>query len=1047
MNKFFISHSSKDIDVAMAIYGILKNNGDDCWISGKDIQPGDPWPAEIRQILKSEGVCLVLLLTQNANESENVTNEVSLAQKNHRKIIPFQIGDFELSGSLEYFLTNVHMHQCKKTTEAELEQEISDILLRSAWEKARSPKREFGFSADMSILKDYVPRVMEQAIRDRFAEGKIATLHGEGGMGKSTLAIHYYLTNREKYGGLIFVNAETPSGVLDSLEIPLSKEIRQIYSVLLKAFEELLELLSEQDAKKPLIIIDNLSYDRDKGAFEGFEETLSDVIESLHALGKADILVTTRRPAVRYQPKEELIPVGDFSEALALDYLKLGFPASKFVEADAIRLIRRYGEKKADDEGECYKIPAISCVALKNAAKLHNSYGKVVAPGGSGKSLRSLVKLQLKSILADELHSEDAALFVDILKLASYLNGSSIRQSLLYELVSAWRGSAGAVSWEQFHDCVAQYNERLTLLNYKSSGTDDDPELTIHGRFQAEINALIKGEERSMKVAVISVLLKRLHRLSYYGTYTLQDRERIMPHAYVCLKTVKNEYSGRSEDYYSLLRMTAWFYGFAMRDSETSDDFLNRSDGAPEFERILCRIDQLLLQMLLGDDRLTEEEAKEETEEEICAIRSDIDLWKNRDDERKELSQKLLRIRLAIAVSYNDWLRSPLDESVERAKKGIALCQELLDGSSGGYELPDEEYAFVTESIAVLLCRKAAIERKKGGRKDNLYDESVRSCVLALRHLEEDERYLHILRSQKRREASGRTASRERKADGKLGNTYLKAFAKNLMGVALMEKCASLEDLYNSEKYNQAALEEYRGIGYLPGIANQRINFINIYRAQATLIIDSLNSFLRAGNRTEPTREEWAALYQSEELVPTIRTRDGSTLTVAEWIERFHALIERVKRVRAEYRRDKLRYHAELSVDYYAYMFTLAATRTHYNAYTAEQKRDILLGNDSVAESEDGVGVWEGIDAALRSPQLDIDQKVILTRYHGTLNRRLGELAETEEDRLSCWEKALTFYEEALALALKAGNQSAEKQTQNELSALRKRMPRQNEPS
>lgn len=112
--------------------------------------------------------------------------------------------------------------------------------------------------------------------------------------------------------------------------------------------------------------------------------------------------------------------------------------------------------------------------------------------------------------------------------------------------------------------------------------------------------------------------------------------------------------------------------------------------------------------------------------------------------------------------------------------------------------------------------------------KTGEYEDSVKKCREAREWLA-DRRYVKCLRD----------------LNLNNGNSYLNAFSLNLEGVSLMETNATLQELYQSECLNQLALDEYLMINYRPGIANQQLNFTNIYRVQALKIIDGINAFRR----------------------------------------------------------------------------------------------------------------------------------------------------------------------------------------------------------
>lgn len=101
----FISYASKDQDLADRIVREIEHRGLACWISSRDIRPGADYQGSIVAALEQAGVVL-LLFSQNANESLEVPKELSLASRRHKPIIPARIEDILPTGALAYQLTH-----------------------------------------------------------------------------------------------------------------------------------------------------------------------------------------------------------------------------------------------------------------------------------------------------------------------------------------------------------------------------------------------------------------------------------------------------------------------------------------------------------------------------------------------------------------------------------------------------------------------------------------------------------------------------------------------------------------------------------------------------------------------------------------------------------------------------------------------------------------------------------------------------------------------------------------------------------------------------
>jgi len=100
----FISHSTRNADVASAMKSFLESQGIRCWKAPEDIPPGTVWSTGIMRGLK-ECPIVILIFSKDADESTNVLKEIALADNFKKIIVPFRIEDC-LPGDekLGYFL-------------------------------------------------------------------------------------------------------------------------------------------------------------------------------------------------------------------------------------------------------------------------------------------------------------------------------------------------------------------------------------------------------------------------------------------------------------------------------------------------------------------------------------------------------------------------------------------------------------------------------------------------------------------------------------------------------------------------------------------------------------------------------------------------------------------------------------------------------------------------------------------------------------------------------------------------------------------------------
>lgn len=117
----FISHSSKDGNIASELCNYLEENGKKCFIAPRDIQYGHEYAEEIVNGVDNSD-SMVLMLSNSSNSSPHVLREVERAVSKSVPIIIYKLEEVELSKSMEYFLMT-HQWVSAKTKEG-----FKDIL-------------------------------------------------------------------------------------------------------------------------------------------------------------------------------------------------------------------------------------------------------------------------------------------------------------------------------------------------------------------------------------------------------------------------------------------------------------------------------------------------------------------------------------------------------------------------------------------------------------------------------------------------------------------------------------------------------------------------------------------------------------------------------------------------------------------------------------------------------------------------------------------------------------------------------------------------------
>ena len=107
MNKqLFICHSSQDKKIAEKLITELESNGFNCWISSRDIDAGEDW-AECIYSAISNSMALILMYTDNVNDSWQIRNELDIATNLKIPIVPLLFEKTPIAKGLKYF-TNSH---------------------------------------------------------------------------------------------------------------------------------------------------------------------------------------------------------------------------------------------------------------------------------------------------------------------------------------------------------------------------------------------------------------------------------------------------------------------------------------------------------------------------------------------------------------------------------------------------------------------------------------------------------------------------------------------------------------------------------------------------------------------------------------------------------------------------------------------------------------------------------------------------------------------------------------------------------------------------
>jgi hypothetical protein len=101
--KVFLSCSSRDQEIALTICRALEARGHPCWMSSRDVMPGENFQGAIVRAIRSAGV-MVMVFSANANNSDEIKKEIALAGQTKLMVIPVRVEDVTPSEDFSYEL-------------------------------------------------------------------------------------------------------------------------------------------------------------------------------------------------------------------------------------------------------------------------------------------------------------------------------------------------------------------------------------------------------------------------------------------------------------------------------------------------------------------------------------------------------------------------------------------------------------------------------------------------------------------------------------------------------------------------------------------------------------------------------------------------------------------------------------------------------------------------------------------------------------------------------------------------------------------------------
>ena len=100
----FISYATTDRKQALAVCKAIEHRGTKCWISTRDVAPGENYQEAIVRALR-DARAVILVFSKAANDSDEIKKELSLASRYRMPVMTLRIDDVEPSDAFAYELS------------------------------------------------------------------------------------------------------------------------------------------------------------------------------------------------------------------------------------------------------------------------------------------------------------------------------------------------------------------------------------------------------------------------------------------------------------------------------------------------------------------------------------------------------------------------------------------------------------------------------------------------------------------------------------------------------------------------------------------------------------------------------------------------------------------------------------------------------------------------------------------------------------------------------------------------------------------------------
>ncbi|QPN66560.1 toll/interleukin-1 receptor domain-containing protein [Synechococcus sp. CBW1006] len=155
----FISYSTCNKLIADAMKQYLQSKGIRCWKAPDDIIHGESWAAAIPRAIKNSQI-MVLIWTVDSMNSRQVVNELTLADRAKKMIIPFRTEPIEPENEFEYYLAKTHWFDAFGSSNDEDFELLTERVLRNLNNVTRLLE---------SDLRSVLPQVLDEKLPRRLS--------------------------------------------------------------------------------------------------------------------------------------------------------------------------------------------------------------------------------------------------------------------------------------------------------------------------------------------------------------------------------------------------------------------------------------------------------------------------------------------------------------------------------------------------------------------------------------------------------------------------------------------------------------------------------------------------------------------------------------------------------------------------------------------------------------------------------------------------------------------------------------------------------------